>query len=540
MSAERARDFLRSTSMPTQPLIDDVAPSSSPLDTQLLELFFDRVPMGVAVFDTDMRLQRCNKTWTAFYEHYLGVPAEYTAPGRHLNELIPGNEEAVQLLVDTALSGRVIRQAAHRIEIPGTETYWDVVFAPLFEEGRVVGVVDIVTDATDRVLSFQRLEARIAMFSQVAAGMSVDQPLSTTLSQVVDAVHSTSDAVACSIVCWEEDWSRPATAYADDVLGAGFAEALEEVWRIRGMRPVGLGEYDGAIVRGFRDTALADPSLAPVHPFLVDDAPWEDMAWFPLVASGVVVGEVSVYLAAGQDLDDDDRGYLAALADQAAVAVRNSALYRAAEQTAALEERHRLARELHDSVSQALFSMTLHARTAQRHLETAGLAADHPVAVELEQLHGLTQTALAEMRALIFELRPGALEAEGLVAALTKQAAAVAAREQLAVDVHGPDSRFRLDPTVEEHLYRIALEALHNTVKHAGAERVDVHLEISDTALELRVSDDGAGFDPRLDRPGHLGLRTMRERSDAIGASFGIDSAPGRGSRVTVTVPLPR
>ncbi len=539
MSSESARDVLRSTSMPTQPLIDDVPPSNSPLDTQLLELFFDRVPMGVAVFDADMRLQRCNKTWTAFYEHYLGVPAEYTTPGRHLSELIPGNEAAVQELVDTALSGRVVRQAAHRIALPGTETYWDVVFAPLFGDGRVVGVVDIVTDATDRVLSFQRLEARIATFSQLAAGMSVDQPLSTTLSQVVDAVHSTSDAVACSIVCWEEDWTRAATAYADAVLGAGFAEALEDVWRIRGMRPVDLGEYDGAIVRGFRDQALADPSLAPVHPFLVEEAPWEDMAWFPLVASGVVVGEVAVYLAAGQDLDDDDRGYLTALADQAAVAVRNGTLYRAAEQTAALEERHRLARELHDSVSQALFSMTLHARTAQRHLETVGLPADHPVAVEIDQLHGLTQAALAEMRALIFELRPGALEAEGLIAALTKQAAAVAAREQLVVDVRGLDSRIRLDPTVEEHLYRIVLEALHNTVKHAEATRVDVHLEISDTALEIHVSDDGAGFDPVLDRPGHLGLRTMRERADAIGANFGIDSAPGRGSTIIVTLPLP-
>ena len=83
--------------------------------------------------------------------------------------------------------------------------------------------------------------------------MSVDQPLSTTLSQVVGAVRSTSDAVACSIVCWEEDWSRPATAYADSVLGDGFAEALEAVWRTRGMRPVELGEYDGAIARGFRD-----------------------------------------------------------------------------------------------------------------------------------------------------------------------------------------------------------------------------------------------------------------------------------------------
>ena len=104
MSSEpSARDFLRSTSMPTQPLIDDVAPSSSPLDTQLLELFFDRVPMGVAVFDTDMRLQRCNKTWTAFYEHYLGRSGGVHRARPPPHELIPGNEEAVQLLVDTAL-----------------------------------------------------------------------------------------------------------------------------------------------------------------------------------------------------------------------------------------------------------------------------------------------------------------------------------------------------------------------------------------------------------------------------------------------------
>lgn len=540
MTSDPARDFLRSTSMPTQPLIDAVPPSSSPLDSQLLELFFDRVPMGVAVFGTDMRLQRCNKTWTTFYEHYMGVPPEYVAPGRHLNDLIPGNEEAVQLLADTALSGRVIRQAAHRITIPSGETYWDVVFAPLFAGDRVVGVVDIVTDATDRVRAFQRLEARIAMFSQVAAGMSVDQPLSTTLSQVVDAVRSTSDAVACSIVSWEEDSARPATAYADAVLGDGFSEALETVWKSRPARPVDPEEYDGAVTRGFRHDALRDPAFAPVHPFLTRDAPWEDLALFPLVASGVVVGEVTVYLAAGQDLDEDDRGYLAALADQAAVAVRNNTLYRAAEQTAALEERHRLARELHDSVSQALFSMTLHARTAQRQLETAGLGADHPVAVEVAELHGLTQAALAEMRALIFELRPGALEAEGLLAALTKQAAAVAAREQLAVEVHGPDSWSRLDPTIEEHLYRIALEALHNTVKHAGAQRVDVRLEDEGVAVTLRVIDDGAGFDPGQDRPGHLGLRTMRERADAIGATFAIDSGPGRGSTVVVTLPLSR
>lgn len=187
------REPLRSTSMPTEPLVDDVPPSDSPLDTQLLEIFFDRMPMGVAVFGTDLRLRRCNKTWSAFFEHYLGVSADYAVPGRHLAELIPGNEAAVRQMVDSALAGQVIRQAAQRITVPGSDTYWDVVFAPLFDSGHVAGMVDIVTDATDRVRSFQRLEARIAMFSQVAAGMSVEQPLSATLSQVVNAAVDGND-----------------------------------------------------------------------------------------------------------------------------------------------------------------------------------------------------------------------------------------------------------------------------------------------------------------------------------------------------------
>ena len=530
---------LRSTSMPTDPLTEVVAPTTDPLDTQLLDLFFDRVPMGVAVFGPDMRLQRCNKTWTAFYEHYLGVGADYTRPGRHLNELIPGTQETVQELVDHALAGRMVRQAAHRVAIPGTETYWDVVFAPLFSDGRVAGVVDIVTDATDRVLSFQRLEARIAMFSKVAAGMSVDQPLPTTLSQVVHAVRQTTAALACSIVCWEEDYSRPATAYADEVLGDGFAAALEELWRVRGMRPVAASDYDLVVHRGFRDEALAEPALAPIHGFLRTDVPWQDMALIPLVASGAVLGEVGIYLAAGQELTDDDIGYLNALADQAAVAVRNSTLFHAAEQNATLVERHRLARDLHDSVSQALFSMTLHARTAQRHLAAAGLPAEHPVSVEVDQLHALTQAALAEMRALIFELRPGALEAEGLASALGKQAAALAAREQLPVEVHAPAERLSIPPKVEEHVYRLVLEALHNAVRHAEAHRLDVWLAtLPDGGLEVRVVDDGVGFDPAVPHPGHLGLHTMRDRAEAVRGVLDVVSRPGHGTEVRLTVPL--
>ena len=129
-------------------------PSDAALDAQLLELFFDRVPMGIAVFGRDMRLIRCNTTWTGFYEHYFGVGPEYTAPGRTCTSY-PRQRGQRAPLIENALAGRVVRQAAHHIGIPGLDTYWDVVFAPLFENGEVVGVVDIVTDATDRVLAFR-------------------------------------------------------------------------------------------------------------------------------------------------------------------------------------------------------------------------------------------------------------------------------------------------------------------------------------------------------------------------------------------------
>ncbi|MFN8173349.1 MAG: histidine kinase, partial [Candidatus Nanopelagicales bacterium] len=116
-------------------------------------------------------------------------------------------------------------------------------------------------------------------------------------------------------------------------------------------------------------------------------------------------------------------------------------------------------------MSQALFSMTMHARAAERRLADLGPEAD-PAREEVALLNELTRGALAEMRALIFELRPQSLSEEGLVAALRKQGAAVSAREHVGVDVRGPDTRLPLPPAAEEHLYRIALEALHNAVKH--------------------------------------------------------------------------
>jgi signal transduction histidine kinase len=291
-------------------------------------------------------------------------------------------------------------------------------------------------------------------------------------------------------------------------------------------------------VRRIERRALkSDPAFTALRP-LLDRAPWESAAVFPLVAAGVLLGELAVHLRPDQMIEDED--FLRALADQTVVAIRNASLLRTVERDATLVERHRLARDLHDSVSQALFSMTLHAAAAQRHLSASGLE-QHAAAVEVRRLHDLTRAALAEMRALIFELRPEALKAEGLAQALSRHAAAVAAREGIPVRVSSPSRRLALAPAVEENLYRLALEALNNAIKHAAPDEILIEMEVRpEEGLVITVRDDGCGFDLRADHPGHMGMSTMRDRARAAGGQLEIESAPGAGTAVTVRLPTPR
>src|SRR5262249_33694318 len=158
------------------------------------------------------------------------------------------------------------------------------------------------------------------------------------------------------------------------------------------------------------------------------------------------------------------------------------------------------------------------------------------VAEALDYVLSLAEAGLAEMRALIFELRPEALEKDGLVVALTRHAAAVRARHELVVELalcEEPD----LPAATREALYRIAQEAMNNTVKHARATRIDVVLARGPDGLALDVRDDGAGFDPGGHFAGHLGLRSMQERMAGIGGRIEIESAPGAGTRIRATVP---
>ena len=209
-------------------------------------------------------------------------------------------------------------------------------------------------------------------------------------------------------------------------------------------------------------------------------------------------------------------------------------LYEQAQELAALQERQRLARELHDSVSQALYGISLWAHTVREALESS-----EPEQAEaaIEDVLTLAEAGLAEMHALIFELRPESLETEGLVAALTKQVEALRARYKLTVEaelVDEPD----LSLEKKEALYRIAQEALHNIVKHARASNVVLRLARQERGVFLEVCDNGKGFDPTGPFPGHLGVRSMRERVTKIDGTLTIESAAGQGTCIRVRVPL--
>jgi PAS domain S-box-containing protein len=204
-------------------------------------------------------------------------------------------------------------------------------------------------------------------------------------------------------------------------------------------------------------------------------------------------------------------------------------LRRQAGELAAGEERAHLARELHDSVTQALFSMTMVTRSTELLLDRDPAAARE----QLGQLRELQREALAEMRALIFELRPGNVEQDGLVRALKTHTSALQGRLGLPIVVES-DLDERLPLAVEETLYRIAQEALHNVVKHAKATQVWVGIHATAGGVRLRVRDDGKGFDPTSVPDGHLGLAGMRARADRLAATFTCTSKPGEGTTIEV------
>ena len=265
---------------------------------------------------------------------------------------------------------------------------------------------------------------------------------------------------------------------------------------------------------------------------LLEPAGWRSMIQIPVNAKGTVFGALMLLTRREPDSSPEQLSSLAALGNQIGMAVDNARLYEHAEESAAAAERNRLARDLHDAVSQTLFSMSLIAEVLPRIYERDPVQG----AQRLDELRQLSRGALAEMRTLLLELRPAALAEAKLPDLLKQLGEAVTGRARIPVEVVTEGSG-ELPTDVRLAFYRIAQEALNNVVKHSRARKVKVSLAPlvghPDDA-RLAVEDDGAGFDPAAGG-GQLGLGIMKERAESVRANLLICSAPGEGTKVEVT-----
>jgi signal transduction histidine kinase/GTP-sensing pleiotropic transcriptional regulator CodY len=263
--------------------------------------------------------------------------------------------------------------------------------------------------------------------------------------------------------------------------------------------------------------------------------PFHTYVAIPLAARDQVIGAAVVPIVGSRTFSTDDVEVATAIARSTALAVENARLHERSRQLAVLEERNRLARELHDSVMHALFSMSLISQALPALVDRDMARARE----RIDRLNELGRGAMAEMRALIFELRPAAFEEQGLAVALAKHIAAFESREGIAVDLK-IEGEHRLPNSIEEAAFRVAQEALNNVAKHARATRVSVRLTMTMAELDLVVVDDGAGFDP-MERPigqRTLGLTSMRERAMLLGGDCTIGSASAQGTTVRLRLPV--
>jgi len=366
----------------------------------------------------------------------------------------------------------------------------------------------------------------------IQAGLTLASELSlpAVLQKIADLASEVTDASYAALGVLN------ASGEIEDLITSGVSDVERDAI---GDLPVGKGilgalSHDSKPLR--LDRIQDDPrsvGFPPNHP------PMTTFLGVPIAVRGQIYG--NLYLAekrGGASFTGHDERAALTLAAQAGVAIENARLFDEAREARALQERARIAQGLHDSVLQGLFAMTMNAAAALMAFADTGQQEESVLAHHLREMQRLTQSNLAEMKALIFELRPEALREEGLIAALRKQLGRFSVQEDVQLELHAPNERVLVPESAEEDLYRIVMEALMNVVKHARATMASVGVNESGGVLSVTIVDDGVGFDREMERPGHLGLRSMAERAARIGADLRLASAPGMGTTVELVLSL--
>ena len=463
----------------------------------------------------------------------------------HLRLVYSSDRPAVRRAVRQALQKQASYHSTHRIVTADGEVKW------VMERGRGLlyprhhtPVLDgFSIDTTDRVLAYQGLELRVKERTReierrraVAEGLRVvvevlneNRPLPEVLDQVAGQASQLLGAPAVALYRLHTSDRMLILQAArglrtDHAVGSGHLVRRRTATRIAHERHVlAVGEIQAAPAD---DELIGE--LEAIHRRSMS-GPCRALLFVPIVLADAVYGAMVHFYPASRDFSLEDVELARMLGNQATLAIGNALLRLHAAENAAEQERARIAGDLHDSVTQLMFSANLTAEALPNLLQSDPSECTR----SLDQLRSLTTQALAEMRALLLELRPAALEESGLGQVLQSLVAASSGRGRLPIrlTVEGePD----LPEEVQAGIYRVVQEALNNVIRHSGARSAEVTLRCDLRGVSVQVVDDGKGFDLEQVPPGHMGLAIMRERAAAIDAHLSIDPAPRGGTRVCV------
>jgi PAS domain S-box-containing protein len=422
---------------------------------------------------------------------------------------------------------------------------------------RVPGQQRWVVSFRDVTLSRLR-ERRLSAIAKAASNVASKRSLVGTLEALAREVARTDALAGVQVLTVNGSGDRL------HVMGsAGFGRSAEFFDRLMQCRALGaelrmldaLESREPVVVPDRYEAVMQDPAWGPLHDFMRHPR-WDWFVSVPLLARGEPVGILNAFFAPGQVVGDTELEFLLAMAEQAALAVDHASLLERERDVARREERQKLARDLHDSVVQQVFSMMMQAKSLGVLVARGLPPAPEKVAQVAEDLSGSAEAVLADLRGMVVELRPAATTAQGLASALRSLVDTTAARTgtDVSLDCADPDADLAgLDADLLEDVYRVVAEALHNSIKHADAAQIRVQLAVtshgSRRRLVAEVADDGCGFDPG-NGPGTcggrggsgssgLGMTVMRERAARWGGAVRVRRRDGGGTSVLLTLPLP-
>lgn len=511
------------------------------LDKDVLEQLIESAPIAVVTVGADGIIQYVNRQLEEMFGYarheLIGQPVEVLMPER-FHAVHREHRAGYAQAPKTRNMGSAMDLVGRRKD--GSEIPIEAGLSYIHMDGELL-VMGSITDISRRKQAEEILEQRVAERTQeierrrhvaeglryILATLNSDKSLHATLEYTVAQACRLLDADACALYQFQDETGA---------IGIRAVNNLSPEFFRRAEFSIGETE-DGKTV--LHQSLLTISDIAAQVPRTVEGQAKQalllEYGYNALLAVRLMIkdrlfGGITLYYTRPREFSAEDAQLAVNVSDHAALAIENARLRERAQQAAVVAERGRIARDLHDSVTQTLFSAKLIAEV----MPTLQQQNPEEAVRRAEELRQLTRGALAEMRTLLLELRPATLAQVAIDELFRQLVDAASARARIPIDLHivGDET---LPTEVKTVFFNIAQEALNNIVKHARATQAAVHLSLQPDHIALTVLDDGVGFEPFAVTPEHLGLTIMHERVSEIGAALVIDSQPDEGTQISVT-----